>query len=257
MADDCVLSDRRDGLCWLTLNRPDRLNAMSVAMLTELDAALAAAGQDPAVLAVAVTGAGRAFSAGGDLKVLQELQTLELPERLQRYRQAQGVIRRIKAIGKPIIAAVNGPAVGAGCDLALACDLIFAAESAFFAQVFVTVGLCNDLGGTFHLPRLVGMCRAKQMMFTGEPVPAARAEAMGMINAVVADDRLQERVAAWVAEFAEKAVPGAAAVTKLALHSAAAGSLDQALEYEALAQSSLMDTGAHKQRIAALLARGK
>jgi 2-(1,2-epoxy-1,2-dihydrophenyl)acetyl-CoA isomerase len=178
----------------ITLNRPSALNALTVAVATELQNAFHNA-RETGARAVVLTGAGRAFSAGGDLR---EMQTIaEREGRLDAFfdeplRLLNDCVMTIRETPVPVIAAVNGPAIGAGCNFALACDLVIAAESAKFSQAFVNIGLSPDCGGTFILPRLVGLKRAAWLLMTGDMVDARAAEQMGMINAVVPDDDLMD-----------------------------------------------------------------
>jgi 2-(1,2-epoxy-1,2-dihydrophenyl)acetyl-CoA isomerase len=183
-------------VCTLTLNRPDRLNALTVKVAEELKAAVAEALEHGA-RAIVLTGEGSAFCAGGDLREMQEIASREgrvdafFDEPLRILNEAILLIRQTPV---PFIAAVNGVAAGGGCNLALACDLVVAAESAKFNQAFVKIGLVPDCGGTFILPRLVGWKRAAELMFTGDMITAQRAAEMGMINSVTPDSELMERV---------------------------------------------------------------
>ncbi len=176
-------------VCVLTLNRPERLNALTTEVANELQDAIKRAVQNGA-RAIVLTGAGRAFCAGGDLREMQEIASREgdvgafFDEPLRRLNDLVLLIRKTPV---PIIAAVNGVASGGGCNLALACDLLFAAESASFNQAFIKIGLSPDIGGTFILPRLVGWKRAAELMFTGDMVSAKRAYEIGMLNGVISD----------------------------------------------------------------------
>jgi 2-(1,2-epoxy-1,2-dihydrophenyl)acetyl-CoA isomerase len=187
---------RTDQVCLLILNRPERLNALTVQMAHDFKAAVADAVAGGA-RALVLTGAGNAFCAGGDVRGIQEIASSEgrpdafFDEPLRVLNEAILLIRQTPV---PFIAAVNGVAVGGGCNLALACDLVIAAESAKFNQAFVKIGLVPDCGGTFILPRLVGWKRAAELMFTGDMVTAQRAAEMGMINSVTPDGELIPRV---------------------------------------------------------------
>jgi 2-(1,2-epoxy-1,2-dihydrophenyl)acetyl-CoA isomerase len=183
--------ERSGGVLVLTLNRPSRLNALDDELLIALSVALQAARDDDGVRAVLITGAGRGFCAGADLSggefaaadrgatVRRHLQTLYAP-----------VIIAIRELEKPVVAAVNGVAAGAGMSIALACDFRVCAESAYFLQAFVRIGLVPDAGSTFFLPRLVGMAKAAELAMLGERVPAAEALRIGLANQVVPDDSL-------------------------------------------------------------------
>lgn len=225
--DDSLLIEQRGGVMVLTLNRPDRLNAFTAPLTVALHAALGQAEADPAVRAVLLHGAGRGFCAGQDLGEVtpgQDLgDTLE-----QRFNP---LIRAIRASPLPVLCAVHGVAAGAGANLALACDIVLAAQSARFIQSFVRIGLIPDAGGTYALPRLAGDARARGMALLGEPVSAAQAEAWGLIWRTVPDDDLlpeAKRLAAHLATQPAQAI----ALIKRALHAASGNTLDQQLDLE-------------------------
>lgn len=192
------------GAARITLNRPDALNAWDLAFGTALKDAVETVAGDEAVRAVLITGAGRAFSSGADLKEQRSANEGELPDLSQRLHELyHPTILGIREMPKPVIAAVNGPAVGIGCSLALACDLIIAAESAYLLLAFVNIGLVPDGGASTVLPARAGVARANEMAMLGERVPAAQALEWGLVNRVVADgelaheaDVLLERLAA-------------------------------------------------------------
>jgi 2-(1,2-epoxy-1,2-dihydrophenyl)acetyl-CoA isomerase len=191
-------------ICVLTLNRPERLNALTVAVAKDFKAAVHEALEGGARVIV-LTGAGRAFSAGGDLREMQEIASRD--GRVEAFfdeplRVLNESILLIRETPVPFIAAVNGVASGGGCNLALACDLVIAAESAKFNQAFIKIGLVPDCGGTFILPRLVGWRRAAELMFTGELIAAQRAAEMGMINSVATDGELMSQVMAMAEKLA-------------------------------------------------------
>ncbi len=199
-----VVLERREGaVALLTLNRPDRLNAINTELAEALLGALCRVGADPAVRCVVLAGAGRAFCSGGDLKLLAEVRQRNAPQELRRLLEAgHALIAEICAMPKPVIAAVNGPAAGAGMNLALACDLRIAADTASFGQNFSRVGLFPDFGGTFLLPRLVGPARAAELFYTGEMIPAEEAARMGIVNRVVTAAKLEEEVHALAGRLA-------------------------------------------------------
>ncbi len=172
----------------LTLNRPEALNAFNVEMKDALLAALADAENNRAVRVLVITGAGRAFSAGQDLKERQDSHATDLGDELRaRYNPLILAMRRLE---KPIIGAINGIAAGAGLSLALACDIRIAADSASFIEVFGRVGLVPDSGSSWFLPRLIGPARAAEMVFTADQIDASTAERIGLVNKVVPDDQL-------------------------------------------------------------------
>ncbi len=180
-----VLSSTQGGVLCLTLNRPDVLNALTPELLDSLAANLAAAGDDEAVRAIVITGAGRGFSSGLDIKAAVQRGSIDVRQALHDHYAP--VIEVMRAIDTPIVAAVNGVAAGAGFSLALAADLRVAAESATFVQAFVRIGLVPDAGSTFFLPALIGPARAAELMMLGDTVNAARSLELGLVNRVVPD----------------------------------------------------------------------
>ena len=231
---DTVLRDAADGVLTLTLNRPDALNSFNVEMKEALLAALKDATRDKAVRVVLLTGAGRAFSAGQDLKERQEPGAADLGTELRaRYNPIILAMRRLE---KPVIGAINGVAAGAGISVALACDIRIAAESASFIEVFGRVGLVPDTGSSWFLPRLVGYARAAEMSFTTDPIDAATAERIGLVNRVVPADQLMAEAGLLASRLARSA-PIALALAKRALNRSLETSLEQALEFEAELQA--------------------
>jgi enoyl-CoA hydratase len=182
MAYDTLLVDVRDRIATITINRPDKLNALNDATISEIGTALDALLADAAVGGIVLTGAGRAFVAGADIGVLAQQGPVEARERA---RHGQGVFRRIEMASKPVIAAVNGFALGGGCELAMACHVRIASETAKFGQPEVKLGITPGFGGTQRLARLVGRGRALQLLLTGEQIGAAEALRIGLVNAVV------------------------------------------------------------------------
>jgi 2-(1,2-epoxy-1,2-dihydrophenyl)acetyl-CoA isomerase len=194
-----LLESVKDGVAVLTLNRPDRLNAMSRPMLDALLAALPRLAADPEVGAVVLTGAGRAFCAGGDVKAMAEGRESEgttLEERAQALRSRMEVSRWLHEMPMPTIAMVRGAAAGAGLSLALACDLRVAGDTARFAPAFARVGYSGDFGGSWFLTRLVGTARARELYYTADIVDAQQALLLGLANRVVPDARLEEETLA-------------------------------------------------------------
>jgi 2-(1,2-epoxy-1,2-dihydrophenyl)acetyl-CoA isomerase len=231
---ETVLRDLANGALTLTLNRPDALNSFNVEMKETLLAALKEAARDKAVRVVLLTGAGRAFSAGQDLKERQDPGAADLGTELRlRYNP---IIRAMRRLEKPVIGAINGVAAGAGISVALACDLRIASESASFIEVFGRVGLVPDTGSSWFLPRLVGYARAAEMSFTTDPVDAATAERIGLVNRVVPADQLMAEADALAGRLA-KSAPIALALAKRALNRSLETTLEQALEFEAQLQA--------------------
>jgi 2-(1,2-epoxy-1,2-dihydrophenyl)acetyl-CoA isomerase len=231
---DTVLRDTAEGVLTLTLNRPDALNSFNVEMKEALLAALKDAGRDKTVRVVLLTGAGRAFSAGQDLKERQDPGAADLGTELRlRYNPIILAMRRLE---KPVIGAINGVAAGAGISVALACDIRIASESASLIEVFGRVGLVPDTGSSWFLPRLVGYARAAEMSFTSDPVDAATAERIGLVNRVVPADQLMAEASALATRLA-KSAPIALALAKRALNRSLESTLEQALEFEAELQA--------------------
>src|SRR6187200_123873 len=199
MAYETIQLTIEDGVANVTLNRPERLNAWNAQFGDELRDALLKDAADPSVRAVLITGAGRGFSSGADLKDMleQAMSGQPVPDvgslLKERYHP---IITGIRELPKPVVAAVNGPAVGIGCSLALACDLIWAAESAIFGLAFVNIGLAPDGGSTFLVPVAVGKARAHEMALLGQPITAEQAFEWGLINKVVPDDQLMDEAGA-------------------------------------------------------------
>ena len=194
-----------DRTATIELNRPEVLNAWNTQFGLDLVAALRAVAEDEEVRAVVLTGAGRGFSSGADLRDLSGAESAE-EERPDVYtmltERYHPIMEMIREMPKPVLACVNGPAVGIGCSLALCCDLIIAAESAYFLLAFVNIGLVPDGGSSLFVPTRVGMARASEMMMLGERLSAARALEWGLINRVVADERLGEETSALAAKLA-------------------------------------------------------
>lgn len=182
---ETILYETGGGVANIRLNRPGSLNSLNRQLVEDLGSALKKAREDPEIRCVVLTGAGRGFCAGADLTEGAVENPGDISAVLrERYNP---VIKTIQEIEKPVIAAVNGVAAGAGCNMALACDLVIAAESASFLQAFVKIGLVPDAGGSYFLPRLVGSKKAMEMMLLGEKISAAEALRLGMINRVVPD----------------------------------------------------------------------
>jgi 2-(1,2-epoxy-1,2-dihydrophenyl)acetyl-CoA isomerase len=229
---ETVLIAREGGITRLTLNRPDKLNAFTLAMHAELRAALEAASTDAQCRVVVLTGAGRAFCAGQDLAETRPQGGAGVPDAGSRLEQAYNpLVRLIASLEKPVICAVNGIAAGAGANVALACDLVYAARSASFLQAFARIGLIPDAGGTWVLPRLVGAARARGLALLAEPLSAEKAEAWGLIWKAVDDDKLEAEVSAVAARLAVAPTYGLG-LAKRALAAASTNTLAQQLDLE-------------------------
>jgi 2-(1,2-epoxy-1,2-dihydrophenyl)acetyl-CoA isomerase len=223
----------------LTLNRPETLNAWTADFGRELKQVVQGEAAQESVRAVIVTGAGRGFSSGADLKAGFEPADDGMPDiRKELHELYHPVIAGIRRLPKPVVAAVNGPAVGIGCSLALACDLVMAAESAFLGLAFVNIGLMPDGGSTAFVPPAVGKARAFQMALLGERVPAPRALEWGLVNWVHPDDRLMDEANALVERLAAGPTRSYAS-SKRALNQSIYGDLDAQLDLEAELQHAL------------------
>jgi 2-(1,2-epoxy-1,2-dihydrophenyl)acetyl-CoA isomerase len=248
---ETVLTEDREGVRVITLNRPDVLNAFDAKLGEELLDALAKADGDAQVRCVVLTGAGRAFCSGADLRGHTPGETSLGALLRARYNR---IILRLRTTEKPVVAAVNGVAAGAGCNLALAADLRVASDRASFIEVFTRVGLIPDSGGTWLLPRFVGVGRALEMMFFAEPVDAAAAERLGLVNRVVSADDLMPRALEWAARLAQGPTR-AYGLIKRGVDRALALDLRGALEYEAYLQEIAGRSEDHREGVAAFLAK--
>lgn len=191
-----LVQDRRGAAVWLELNRPERRNALTVELVRDLADEIAAVADDPEIRVIVLTGAGKAFCSGGDLTALSALARDGGARAVTDvvYGQFQRLVRLLRDVPVPVVAAVNGPAMGAGLDLAMACDLRYAADSARFASSWIGVGLVPGMGGAHLLTRAIGATRATEMVLTGRSVDAAQALEWGIVNEVLAADRLLPRV---------------------------------------------------------------
>ena len=223
-----VLVGRESGVLTLTLNRPEKLNPLTEGLLDELFAGLVQARDDDGIRAVVLTGAGRGFSAGADLRVSLGNPNRDVRRTLQNHYAP--VITLMREIEKPVVAAVNGVAAGAGMSLALAADMRIACESASFIQAFVRIGLVPDAGATFFLPRLIGMAQAMELAMLGETVSSADALRLGMVNRVVPDAELPAAAAELAGRLARG--PRSLGLIKRALHLSMTSDLASQLRHE-------------------------
>jgi 2-(1,2-epoxy-1,2-dihydrophenyl)acetyl-CoA isomerase len=213
-----VLISVADGVGTLTLNRPDRLNAVDVAMAREVVEAARELLADKTVRVLVITGAGRAFSAGGDVKFLGEsLDLAKYSDAMALVRAGGQLVRLLRDAPIPVLASLNGVAAGGGANLALACDLRIASDTAGLGQVFHRIGLHPDWGGTYFLPRLAGTSAALELIWSADVIPASRCLELGLVNQVVPADRLAEATANWAAKLA-MLPPIAAALAKAAVY---------------------------------------
>lgn len=248
-----ILYTTAEGVATITLNRSEKLNSFTARMAEETVHALHAAGSDDQVRAIILTGAGRAFCAGQDLAeaTAPGVRIEELVEK-----QYNTIVRLIREMPKPVLAGVNGVAAGAGANIAYACDLAVAAESAAFVQSFIHIGLIPDSGGTYSLPRLVGMQRAFGQMILADKLPAKRAEELGMIWKAVPDADLIGEVMTLARKLAKMPTLGIA-LTKQALNRSQGSTLEQQLQVERELQAIAGASHDSKEGVAAFLEKRK
>jgi 2-(1,2-epoxy-1,2-dihydrophenyl)acetyl-CoA isomerase len=224
------------GIALLVMNRPEKLNALNNELATALNQALERIGKDDSVRVVVLTGAGRAFCAGGDLAVIGKAREARDTKQLEPIlRAGMGAVLRMRTIAQPVIAAVNGAAAGAGMNIALAADIRIAAEEALFGQNFAKVGLFPDYGGTYFLPQLVGPAKAAELFYTGDMIDAQTALRLGLVNRVVPGPQLEAEVKTFVGNLAA-GPPLAIRAVKQTLMAAEKDALKRALEAEVVHQ---------------------
>ena len=244
-----ILLTKDDGVAIVALNRPEALNALTLSMREELGTVFDGFRSDDTVRAVVLTGAGRAFCAGGDVKGMADVRSS-----VDMRDFVRGTIHRaVKAITtleKPVIAMVNGAATGAGCNIALACDLVIASEAAKFGQAFVRIGLGPDWGGAYFLPRLVGPAKAKELLFTGKLIDAREAERIGLVNQVVTPEELEPTVMSLAKQLAQGPTR-AIGIAKMLVTKGLELDLGSLLDYEAYAASVCTQTEDHLEGVRA------
>jgi 2-(1,2-epoxy-1,2-dihydrophenyl)acetyl-CoA isomerase len=246
-----ILVDTQSGVTTITLNRPEVLNAFNNQMADDMLAARKQAERYAATRCVVLTGAWRGFCAGQDLAALRD-RPEAVSFRAHLLRTFNPIVTRLRAIEKPVIGQINGPAAGAGLGLALACDLRYAAASAKFRFAFSGIGLAPDTGASFFLPRLVGYARAFEIAATNRPVDVNEALTMGLVNGSFSDEKLADEVRAIAARLAQ-APTKPIGLTKRAMNKAYEQSLDEALDYEAHLQEIAGATADHREGVAAFL----
>jgi 2-(1,2-epoxy-1,2-dihydrophenyl)acetyl-CoA isomerase len=245
-----ILLEVKDQIARLSLNRPEKLNAFNRNMALELQDQLLACDENDDIRAVLFTGAGRAFCSGQDLSEFPQDSVPDFEKAIDE--NYNPVIRLLKTIRKPVICAVNGVAAGAGANIALACDIVVAVSSASFVQAFSKIGLIPDCGGTFFLPRLVGLQKATALMMLGNKISAKEAETMGMIYACIEENDFIEKT--WQLAGTLAKMPTAALIlTRKALLESFANSLEQQLELEKKFQHKAGNTRDFKEGVAAFL----
>ena len=255
---ETITVEMADRICTITMNRPEVYNALNDKLTFELQDALKAVARDRDVGVVVLTGEGKAFCSGQDLGVLKEKYVPGYVPHLgddlrKRYNP---VVTRIREMDKPVIAAVNGVAAGAGLSFALACDLRIASDKAVFIEVFINVGLIPDSGSTFTLPRLVGLSKAMELCFTGDKVSAEEALRIGLVNRVVPAETLMEETTRLAAKLVSLPARGIA-LTKRLLNQSFENDLAQQLEAEAFAQETAALTEDHYEGVVAFIEKRK
>jgi 2-(1,2-epoxy-1,2-dihydrophenyl)acetyl-CoA isomerase len=246
-----------DGVAVLELNRPQRLNAFNRQMIGEWREALAQIADDRCVRAVVLTGAGRAFCAGGDADEMTEMQGASAVERKEYlWRSIQKIPLAMERLEQPVIAAVNGTARGAGLDMALMCDMRICAASATFAESYINMGVISGDGGTWFLPRVIGVSRALELLWTGRVVDAAEAERIGLVNRVVADADVRNEAMALARQIAAQP-PQAVALMKRAVYHGLTGTLAAHLDMISSHMAVVFDTPEFNERLNAFHARRK
>lgn len=249
-----LLFRNEHGTCTISLNRPEVYNALNDETTFELQDALKQVAKDDTIRVVVLTGEGKAFCAGQDLKDASSAGKRSLKESLRK--RYNPIVRAIRNLPKPVLCRLNGVAAGAGCSLALACDMIIAADEASLIQVFVNVGLVPDSGSSYFLPRLVGMSKAFELCAMGSRVSAEEAVSLGLINRSVPAAELDAVMKTYTDYFAA-APTRAIGLTKKMLNKSAVATLDEMLEYEAYCQEIAGSTADHREGVAAFLAKRK
>lgn len=253
MNDTPILCETADGVATVTLNRPEAMNAFGEGMRELLLETLQGLANDGAVRCIVITGAGRAFSAGGDIANMAALQDADdadpISERIAVAGEVTGLIR---ALPQPVIAAVNGPAAGGGMNLALACDIRLGSDKALFAQSFVKIGLVPDWGGFGFLTRLVGTAKAMELMMTGGRVDAQEAHRLGLLNHVYPSERFAQDVAAFVRVLADSPA-GALTAIKRGVYLGAQATAEEVVAYEREEQARLFLSADSREGMRAFL----
>jgi len=251
---ESILFSKENGIATATLNRPEKFNSIIREIALAMQNFLKECEADPEVRCIVITGNGKAFCAGQDLKEATDPEGFPIEQIVDQHYNP--IIKKIREIEKPVVAAVNGVAAGAGANLALACDIVIAKESAYFLQAFSKIGLIPDSGGTYTLPRLVGLARATALMFLGEKVYAKEAVEMGMIYKTVADDQFEEEVQKLASKLASLPTR-ALGLTKLALNKSLSNDLSTQLMVEEQLQANASHTADYAEGVASFLEKRK
>jgi 2-(1,2-epoxy-1,2-dihydrophenyl)acetyl-CoA isomerase len=242
------------GIATIALNRPEVYNALNDEITFEMQDALKVVAKDDSVRVVVLTGEGKAFCSGQDLKSSAGQENRSFLDSL--HKRYNPIIRAMRGLPKPIICRLNGVAAGAGCSIALACDMIIASEEASLIEVFINIGLVPDSGSSFFLPRLVGMQKAFELCAMGSKVKAKEAESMGLINKAVATDQLDAAVKEYADHFAKAPTKSIGLIKKM-LNKSATSTLDEMLDYEAYCQEIAGNSQDYKEGVTAFLEKRK
>ncbi|WP_235848452.1 enoyl-CoA hydratase/isomerase family protein [Litchfieldia alkalitelluris] len=253
MSNDHLLVQIEGPVMNLVMNRPESLNAFSPEMIMGLTNAVKEAGENPEIRIVVLSGSGRSFSAGGDVKTMGEASPSQVYDHIGKLNEC---ILAMRSLEKPIIAAVHGFAAGAGFNLALACDLIVAAEDSKFVLSFSQVGLISDGGGLYFLPRLIGPYRAKQLLFSGEPLLVKTAKEYGIVNDTFPLDSFKEEVGKLAFKLSKGPGKAYGMIKKIA-DQAAVSSLSEILEQERITQTLMVTTDDHIEGVSAFKEKRK
>lgn len=247
-----IILKKEDGIATIVLNRPEKLNSIVPQMVEELTEVTGYLGEDDGTKVITLKGAGRAFCAGADISSLSTFQTEDPTQLIEKFIRLGKVIINLRKAEKPTLAIVNGPAVGAGFSLALACDMILASEEAKFSVGFIRMALHPEGGVTYILPRLVGIAKACELIFTGKTIDAKEAERIGLVNQVVPQEQLEDRVKE-LANSLAKSPPIALGLAKISLYQGLDINLASALGREVIAQTICMSTKDAKEAATAFL----
>lgn len=252
MTFETIIVEKDEGVCTITFNLPEHLNPWSIRTLIEFETLFDDLEQDDSARAVVITGKGRGFSSGADIRAIPDHINLGPAPSKERNRRHGRMARRLTEFEKPLIAAVNGVAAGAGLNIALCCDFVVASEQARFSEIFARRGLLPDFGGMWHLPRAIGLARAKELVFTGDIIDAREAERIGLVNMVVPHEELMQAAGALARELAG-GPPLAFAMEKTLLRLDERMDLTRYVEYEGLAQGLVMQTEDNREGFRAFL----
>lgn len=254
MAFQFLKYDVQHGIATITLNRPAVYNALNDEITFELQEALKTAAKEDAVRVIVLTGEGKAFCSGQDLKAEPADKKRSFLDSL--HKRYNPIIRAMRNLPKPILCRLNGVAAGAGCSLALACDMIIASEEATLIEVFINIGLVPDSGSSYFLPRAIGYAKAFELCAMGSKVKATEAQALGLVNKVVPADQLDMAVNEYANYFA-KAPTRSIGIIKKMLNKSATSTLDEMLDYEAYCQETAGATHDHQEGVKAFLEKRK